>query len=243
MTDSAVAGLRKRGGPCRIIAHRGYSAAYRENTPEAYDQAIQAGADVVEIDLRLSKDSVPVCQHDAEVDGIAAADMTSKQLEARGIWRLADVLPALRGRSMLLFDLKTVDTDLAGAALDALRVQEMVSQTVIGVRSVGQARFVRAESPDSVMLGFLKDTGVFPEFFAAGGDIARLWEDDCTAEAVSRARCGDHPVWITAGRMAQKDKPGDIDLPRLRRLFACGIDGVLVNDPVLAIHAREGEAA
>lgn len=243
MTDSAVAGLRRRGGPCRIIAHRGYSAAYRENTPEAYDRAILAGADVVEIDLRLSKDSVPVCQHDAKIDGIAAADMTLEQLKTFGIWRLADVLPTLRGRSMLLFDLKTVDTELAGAALDALRVQDMVPQTAIGVRSVGQARFVRAESPDSVVLGFLKDTDALPEFFNAGGDIARLWEDGCTPETVARARCGDHPVWVTAGRMAQKDKPGDIDLPRLRRLFAYGIDGVLVNDPVFAIHAREGAAA
>ena len=39
------------------------------------------------------------------------------------------------------------------------------------------------------------------------------------------------------------DRPGDIDRPRLSHLLALGIDGILVNDPVLALAARDGEAA
>ena len=39
-----------------IVAHRGYSARYTENTLTAYRAAIAAGADVVESDARLSKD-------------------------------------------------------------------------------------------------------------------------------------------------------------------------------------------
>jgi len=243
MTESAVAGLRSRGGRCRVIAHRGYSAAFRENTLEAYEQAIRVGADLVEIDLRKSKDGVLVCQHDATIGGVSVAELTADALSAQRIVWLEDLLPTLRDRSLLLFDLKCADVDLAADALGALRRHSMMAQTVIGARSVEQARFVRAESPDSVILGFLKDIAAFPEFYATGGDIARLWEEECTPDAIELARCGGRPVWVTAGRRSMADRPGDIDRPRLSHLLALGIDGILVNDPVLALAARDGEAA
>jgi glycerophosphoryl diester phosphodiesterase len=238
MTDSAVAGLRRGGGSCRVIAHRGYSAAYRENTLEACEQAIRAGADLVEIDLRVSKDGLLVCQHDPAVGGMPVAEMTAGALLAIGVAWLDDVLPALRGRSALLFDLKRADTELAAEALAALRRYSMTADVVIGARSVEQARYVRAASPDSVILGFLKDPADFPDFYAAGGDIARLWEENCTPAAIAAARCGDRPVWVTAGRKSAADKPGDIDEPRLRGLLGFGIDGILVNDPVRALQVR-----
>ena len=43
-----------------VIAHRGHSARYPENTLEAYRAAIAAGADLVETDARLSADGVVI---------------------------------------------------------------------------------------------------------------------------------------------------------------------------------------
>lgn len=243
MKESAVGHLRRRAGPCRIVAHRGYSTKFPENTLEAYERAIEAGADLVEIDLRLSHDGAVVCHHDAAKNGIDIADLCASELAARGVAVLAEVLPKLNGRQGLLFDLKLPDVGLAAEALALLWRDSMTDQTVIGVRSLEQARFVRAVSPDSVILGFLKDTGSFPAFFDLGGDIARLWEEDCRPELLQAARCGDHPVWVTAGRRRAAERPGDIDLPRLDRLFAHGIDGVLVNDPVQALRARQAHTA
>ncbi len=243
MRESAVGHLRRRAGPCRIVAHRGYSAKFPENTLEAYDRAIEAGADLVEIDLRLSRDGAVVCHHDAANNGIDIAALCASELADRGVAVLAGVLPKLYGRTAILFDLKLSEVGLAAEALALLRRESMIAQTVIGVRSLEQARFVRAASPDSVILGFLKDTESFPAFFDLGGDIARLWEEDCRPELLRAARCGDHPVWVTAGRRPAGDRPGDIDLPRLDRLFDCRIDGVLVNDPAQALHARQAHAA
>ena len=239
MRQSAVGHLCRRDGSCRVVAHRGFSARFPENTPEAYDRAIEAGADLVEIDLRRSRDGVIVCHHDAANDGIDIARLRASEMAARGIALLADVLPKLNGRRGLLFDLKLAEVGLAAEALALLRRESMIAQTVIGVRGLEQARFVRAASPDSVILGFLKETKAFPAFFDLGGDIARLWEEDCRPELLQAARCGDHPVWVTAGRRPAGDRPGDIDLPRPERLFAHGIDGVLVNDPAQALHARQ----
>lgn len=47
-----------------FIAHRGYAAAYPENTLIALDAAWQAGAKFVEVDIQLSADLVPVLFHD-----------------------------------------------------------------------------------------------------------------------------------------------------------------------------------
>lgn len=47
-----------------IIGHRGASAAAPENTMGAFREAIAAGADGIEFDVRLSRDGVPVIIHD-----------------------------------------------------------------------------------------------------------------------------------------------------------------------------------
>src|SRR2546430_17148868 len=50
-----------------VVAHRGASATYPENTLEAFEGAVAAGADVVELDVRLTADGVPVILHDLDV--------------------------------------------------------------------------------------------------------------------------------------------------------------------------------
>jgi glycerophosphoryl diester phosphodiesterase len=48
-----------------LSAHRGASALYPEMTQPAFVQALQDGADLLELDVVLSKDGVPVVRHDA----------------------------------------------------------------------------------------------------------------------------------------------------------------------------------
>ncbi len=51
-----------------ILAHRGSSGHYPENTMLAFKKAYESGADGVELDVQLSKDGVPVIIHDSTVD-------------------------------------------------------------------------------------------------------------------------------------------------------------------------------
>lgn len=51
-----------------IFAHRGYSAAYPENTMKAFKEALKAGADGIELDVQLSKDGEVVVIHDEKLD-------------------------------------------------------------------------------------------------------------------------------------------------------------------------------
>jgi len=69
-----------------FIAHRGYAAAYPENTLIALDAARQAGAQFVEVDIQLSADHVPVLFHDRDLQRLcqqtgAIHDYTFSQLE------------------------------------------------------------------------------------------------------------------------------------------------------------------
>ena len=47
-----------------LVAHRGYRSRYPENTLEAIEAAIEAGADAVEFDIQFSRDGEPMIFHD-----------------------------------------------------------------------------------------------------------------------------------------------------------------------------------
>jgi glycerophosphoryl diester phosphodiesterase len=51
-----------------VIAHRGYRAKYPENTLIAFEAAIDAGADMIELDVLLTKDRKVVVIHDESLD-------------------------------------------------------------------------------------------------------------------------------------------------------------------------------
>lgn len=85
--------LREPSQPGVVIAHRGDSQAAPENTMPAFIAATAAGAKYFEIDVRLSRDGVPVVIHDKTVDRTTGgtgvvAEMTIDELRAldAGSW-------------------------------------------------------------------------------------------------------------------------------------------------------------
>jgi len=61
-SKSALATLD--GQPPLVVAHRGASGYLPEETLEAYARAVELGADVIEMDLLVTKDGVLVARHD-----------------------------------------------------------------------------------------------------------------------------------------------------------------------------------
>ncbi len=53
--------------PVKIIAHRGYSGIAPENTLAAFERAIDIGADLVEMDVQMTKDGQLVIFHDTDL--------------------------------------------------------------------------------------------------------------------------------------------------------------------------------
>jgi len=102
----------------KIIAHRGYSAKYPENTLAAFEAAMDVGADMLEFDVLLSKDKVPVIIHDDTLDRTTngkglVASLTLKELKklkAGGeelIPTLEEVLQLTKSKIDLHIEIKT----------------------------------------------------------------------------------------------------------------------------------------
>ena len=52
----------------KIMAHRGYSGKYPENTMLAFEEAAKTGADGIELDVQLTKDGQVMVIHDERID-------------------------------------------------------------------------------------------------------------------------------------------------------------------------------
>lgn len=118
------------------VAHRGASAELPENTLAAFGRAIELGADVIEADVRLTKDGKPLILHDATLDRTTSGtgllrEMTAaraRKLDAGGgehIPTVEEVLDAARGRVRVNLDLKELEVVRPTAEL--VRTLDMAS--------------------------------------------------------------------------------------------------------------------
>lgn len=101
-----------------IIAHRGNSAEEPENTLAAFRRALAQRVDGIELDVRVTRDRVPVVLHDATLSRLTGATgrlgaRTWAELRplrvlhsAEPIPRLVDVLRLTRGRAIVQIEIK-----------------------------------------------------------------------------------------------------------------------------------------
>jgi glycerophosphoryl diester phosphodiesterase len=111
------------------VAHRGAPYRFRENTLDSLRSALDLGADVVEIDVRLTKDGVPVLLHDATLKrlweqerpllSLSAAEV--RGLTGGGVPTLAEALAATEGSGVMLDLPGTRDVRTARRIVDVVR--------------------------------------------------------------------------------------------------------------------------
>jgi glycerophosphoryl diester phosphodiesterase len=94
----------------QVLGHRGSRAPGPENTIEAVDAALRAGADGIEIDVRRSADGDLVCIHDARIParltGRAVIRRSTRELGRLGVPTLTDVLDMWDGRGRIILEVK-----------------------------------------------------------------------------------------------------------------------------------------
>ncbi len=224
-----------------VVAHRGYSAKWPENTVAGCRAAIAAGADLVEADVRLSADGTPFCFHDpdlarlagdpATVAGSADAHLRAVRYGGEPPAEFAQIVAEIRGRTGLLVDVK-LDGDPVLEALERVLAAAGWPQNVwLGLRSPAQAELARRRFGGRVsVVALMREMTDAGAFLAAGAGALRLWERQLDgAEALAlRVRS---PIWVTAG--GQGRKVGDTDAAGLARIAAFGAQAVLLNDPTL----------
>ncbi len=131
-----VEGLR---GRFFVVAHRGASGYEPENTLRAVRRALEMGVDAVEVDVRLSRDGVPVVIHDETVDRTTSGrgrvrEMTAEELRGldagagERVPLLEEVLDEVRGRAVLFLELK--EREAAEPSLELVRGRGMLDQVL-----------------------------------------------------------------------------------------------------------------
>ncbi|MET9910823.1 glycerophosphodiester phosphodiesterase [Streptomyces sp. NPDC006476] len=111
------------------VAHRGDPYRFRENTIDSLRSALDRGADAVEIDVRLTKDGVPVLLHDETLKRLWEQDrplLALSAAEVRGLTAgavptLAEALAATGGSRVMLDLPGTREVRTARPVVDVVR--------------------------------------------------------------------------------------------------------------------------
>lgn len=132
------------------VAHRGDPVAHRENTIAAFEAAVAAGADMVELDVWPSADGVAAVLHDETLDRLwdvprRVADLTIAELGEIGIPSLADALEAIPVQVMV--DYK--DASAVDPALEAIRAADALDRCVFAGENFAGHRRIRALHDDA----------------------------------------------------------------------------------------------
>jgi len=223
------------------VAHRGWSAAFPENTLTAYRNALEAGADLVEMDLRLTADGVPVISHDPDLKRLAGCDLVIAETawgalsqirlsHGEGLLSLEAALDALPSDTAVFLDVKTGGAEIVGAARKVLSRGGRTGRTVLGLRHLDQVSLAGG-LPVVGMMRCLKEAAAFR---AEGAGALRIWEKDLDRPEAAALLASDADIWVTAGCTRPGEVPGYISPSRLRRLRGLGVAAVLTNDPALA---------
>lgn len=245
----------------RILAHRGSpGSGSTENTIPAISTALAAGADGVEVDLRLTADGVLAVCHDPDLARLTGRPLPvqSSSWEAlrdsaaeHGVplARVEWVLAAAAGRHVVL--------ELKAASTPRARTVEVLVERLVGLHAAGLPLSVTVSSFDAALARAFRETApahlrvrtallgrpgclslaVLRQAVAAGHDqmhphISDLLEEPSTVAAA--ASCGVQIVpWTVNSTRA------------LRRCAELGVEAVITDVPRkarLAVAARRAAA-
>jgi glycerophosphoryl diester phosphodiesterase len=115
-----------------VAAHRGVATGAAENTIAAFTNAIDVGADMVEFDVRRTRDGELIAFHDPYVAGTAIGDLSRDEIEAAAGVRpplVAEVLKECAGRIKLDVELK--EDGYVGDVVELLRAGFDPGQLVV----------------------------------------------------------------------------------------------------------------
>ncbi|MFE1327613.1 glycerophosphodiester phosphodiesterase [Streptomyces sp. NPDC058741] len=210
------------------VAHRGDPYRYRENTVASLRSALARGADAVEIDVRLTRDGVPVLLHDAtlkrlwelERPVLALSCEEVRGLTGGGVPTLAEALAATGGHRVMVDLPGSPDVRAVRRVVDVVR-ESGAADRAYYCAGAGAMLAVRAADPAAEIA--LTWTTLAPPRPALLEAIRPRWlnyrfslVDRPLADRVHRDGCL-LSVWTPDTRRS------------MRRLLAAGVDSITTN--------------
>jgi glycerophosphoryl diester phosphodiesterase len=234
--DAAM--LDQMSGNCLVIAHRGaWGAAVpnapAENTLEAFEAAIVLGVDMIELDVRRTRDGQLVVFHDARVKGVLTSSLAYDALKTRHTKGhpplLKDVLELTRDRIALNLEIKE-----AGYVADTIALLRPFGLERCLVSSflddaVREAKALAPQLRTGLLVGAGFRKALSARLPATGADCLVLHRRLADATALAKAQAAGVPcvVWTV-------NAPRALD----RYLGHAAVEGVITDRPALALQRR-----
>lgn len=237
-----------------IEAHRGNSMYAPENTLAAFKEAIHAGADRIEIDLKISSDNRLVVIHDQtinrttndtgrvnemifdELRSLDAGTWKDKKYAGEKIPTLTEVINLAKNKCMVNIDLK----DSAAAVVMAEIIKELKAESMVCITGKIPACVddIRSISPSITM------------FYENSPDVSDLIKAEKPIEAITlaikEARMKNLPGFLFHHRWINEEVVymahlhglavnvwGVNELSDMKRMINIGVDAIMTDDPAL----------
>jgi glycerophosphoryl diester phosphodiesterase len=225
-----------------IVAHRGAAGKAPENTLAAVRQAIEDGADWVEIDVQETIDGEVVVVHDSDFMKVAGVDLKvwdgtlaqvreidigswfDPKFSAERVPTLGEVLDEARGQSRVVIELKYYghDQQLEQRVVDIVERAGMVDDVAVMSLNYDGVQKLRALRPEWIV-GLLSAKAI--------GNQARLDLDFlavnmgmATPRFIRRARSAGKQVFVWTVN----------DPVSMSRMMSLGVDGIITDEPEMA---------
>ena len=227
------------------IAHRGASGNFPENTQLAFEKAIEARADMIEMDCQLTQDGHVVVFHDERLNRSAGVQGTVygktlaqlKKLEI-GRWRkksfrgqriltLEEVLEIVAGKVDLCLDIKQFRGSPLGIEIKILFTVshfDYLDQTIFSSSNYGCLERVRELAPEA-RIGLIYSTEVqedpFPLAEQLGAASIHVQKELATWDFLSKAWAQGLDVYVWTVN----------EVRDVERFFSVGVQGIMSDFP------------
>ncbi|MFA6844493.1 MAG: glycerophosphodiester phosphodiesterase [Sphaerochaetaceae bacterium] len=251
----------------RVVAHRGDSKHYPENTLSAFISAAKMGVDVIETDVHLSKDGVLVIWHDPTLerntDGQGAIEQHSlfelKKLDAgytftmdkgktfpfrnKGVelCTLEEAFQACPGQRFNV-DLKSKNPKIVDAFIKVVRENHFQDKVIGASFHLGNLKELRLKAPE--ILTSLSTLEVLPLLIRQKlGSLPKA-----KGRLIFQVPISQWHIQITTPKFIRMmHQCGAViqvwtinNEETMRMLFGMGVDAVMTDDPALAIKVTKG---
>ncbi len=225
----------------KIIAHRAGPTKYPEQTIQSAKYALSCGADLVEMDVRYTRDKGLACMHDPSALRVFGVDkliedmseaefraLRHKENRAYSSHMAEDYIAC--GVYPLLIHVK--DWSVLDDLLELLQKNNYLDKVVFGVQNVEAVKKLKDYTPSLKVLAFMPGVDKIEEFANAGADYIRLWENWMTDESVERVKKTGKELWIMVGQdvVGHDEWVGVTTKEGIKKMLEYKVDGILIND-------------
>ncbi len=230
-----------------VVGHRGFRARYPENTLASFQAAVDAGVQMVELDIHLSMDHELVVIHDDRVDRTTNATgevntMTLSELKKldAGSWfddrfagqripTLKEVFDCVGDRVKINIEIKFAGTDyipgrIESVVLDLIRQEGATARVLISSFDPRVVQYIR-QADSSLAVAFISES-------AEGMKTVDFCRQLGVYSFHPNFRCLNSELMTELHDAGIHVFPYTVNTePDFKRMMQLGVDGIITDDP------------